>query len=102
MLIKQPKEVPQSPKRKVKTQKLMIVVKSIRLAQDIQRILYSHFKLKSHGGSRVFFEDKLRYHLISHREFWRRESVLKMNVPMTESWKEEILKQKEKDKDKKK
>jgi hypothetical protein len=52
----------------------MIVVKNYKGYIDIMRFLYQYFVKKDKG--RAFYDDRLRLHLQSHKEFFRRESAL--------------------------
>ena len=51
---------------------VLIAAKTPRMAQDIQRFLHARY-LRGKNGERTFYEDKLRYHLNSYREYCHRE-----------------------------
>ena len=54
------------------TQTILVAVKTPRIATDIQRYLHAKY-LRGKNGERTYYEDKLRYHLNSYREYCRRE-----------------------------
>lgn len=52
---------------------MLVVVKSQKLQLDVQRYLMARFV---HGEAAGLGEDKLRYQLMSHREYFKREALV--------------------------
>ena len=57
-----------------KRETILIVVKNHKQANDLQRILMTHYTRKDQN--RAYHEQKLFYHLASHQEHGRRECIL--------------------------
>lgn len=51
-----------------------MVLKSQKLKMDVQRYLMSHFLFNEEGAG--LSEEKLRYQLMSHRDYLKREQLL--------------------------
>ena len=58
------------------TYTLLIAVKSPKLCNDLQKFLTYTFAKDGRSAGKQLYEDKLRFHLVSHREFCRREAIL--------------------------
>ena len=69
--LKTPKQIEQE--RKEVNKSLVIVVKIQKTYTDLLKYLYQYFVKKDNGLG--FFDDRLRLHLSSHKEWARRDAV---------------------------
>jgi hypothetical protein len=58
-----------------RVRRVLIAMKQEKQCDQIKNILHSHFRMKSHGGSRVFDEEMLRWHLGAHRQSFKRQQI---------------------------
>ena len=61
---------------------MVILVKNYKQYIDLLRFLYQYF-VKKDGGL-GFYDDRLRLHLNSHKEYSKREATLDINNPLYE------------------
>ena len=54
---------------------ILIAVKSPKVSQDVQKLLISHF-VKHDPECKTFFEEKLKFFLVSHKEYVKRDAFV--------------------------